>query len=285
MPRRTVHRSRSYDPWNSYEVSTSNSDARPSEASVIPQEATDHGIFISAPMPSQNQERLKIWPTRSSYDRRMSEAQDIFERDETAKPILRSPYERSLRASDALYYGHITNENFNNNMTPDQERFMARQDELERRTRTGWAGIAQNASFQALDAANWLQLNSYKYPRVQRHGKRLRLLERMSFLDALTGSKRRDLVNWWVGKFGPINTPPPSPVRKPNWFKRKLAHVRGTKYYKARQAKRWEREEAQEMSLSKRMDRDLYGGNPNNRFSWLRKRTPSGSRRLRDHEL
>lgn len=236
-------------------------------------------------MPPQYRKQLNTWPTRSSYDRRMSEARDIFERDETAKPILRSPYEKLSRTSDALYYGHVTNEEFNNILTPDQELFLARQDELERGIRTGWAGIGQNASFQALNAANWLQLNSYKYPRVQRHGKRLRLLERMGILDALTSSERRDLVDWWVGKFGPIKTPPPSPVRKPKWFKRKLAHVRGTKYYRARQAKRRELEVAENVSLSERMDRDLYGGNPNNRFSWLRKRTPSGSRRLRDNEV
>lgn len=223
---------------------------------------------------------------RSSQDRRLSEARNIFLDDQTAKPILRSPYEEAHPASKALYYGTLRNKPFNTIATPDQAEFLAHQDELDRHERQLWGGgIKQRIAPVSFWAGDWLRNNAFAYPRVQRHGRRLRLLERKKVLDKLTSSERNELVRWWVSKFGPIETPPTSPrVGKQNLFKRTLAHVRGNKYWRARQAKRRAQEKELErernMTSVQRSDKELYGANPNGFLNHLTPRTGSGSRLL-----
>lgn len=225
-------------------------------------------------------------PVRSSQDRRLSDARKLFLADETAKPILRSPYEEDHPTSKALYYGTLSNQSFNNIYSPDQTEFLTEQAELDRRSKSLWGGgIKQRVNPLSFWAGDWLRNNAFTYPRVQRHGRKLRLLERKKILDRLTASEKNELVKWWESKFGPIETPPTSPIAtKQNIFTRTLAHVRGTRYYKARQAKRraQEREEEKERNMTsrQRMDRNLYGGNPNGRLDYLRPRSGSGGRIL-----
>ena len=113
---------------------------------------------------------------RSSQERRLSEARKMFLDDETAKPILRSPYEESNPESKALYYGTLKNRPFNDIATPDQAEFLAHQEELDRHERQLWGGgLKHRIAPSSFWAGDWLRNNAFTYPRVQRHGRRLRL--------------------------------------------------------------------------------------------------------------